>query len=71
MMISRRTCIQLVEDALQEPVRMNCGLVGRSGLRIHGQSAVGAVRKGPAFPDPVTAFVYCRWSFDQGHEFFI
>jgi len=25
MMIARRTCIKLMEDALQEPVRMNCG----------------------------------------------
>ena len=25
MLISRRTCIRLVEDALREPVRMNCG----------------------------------------------
>ena len=25
MLISRRTCIQLMEDALQEPVRINCG----------------------------------------------
>jgi hypothetical protein len=25
MLISRRTCIQLMEDALREPVRMNCG----------------------------------------------
>ena len=46
MLISRRTCIKLMEDALQEPVRINCGLVGRSGPRIHGQSTAGAVRKG-------------------------
>ncbi len=51
MLIARRTCIKLMEDALQEPVRMNCGLVGRSGPRIQGQSTVGAARKGPAFPD--------------------
>ena len=25
MLISRRTCIKLMEDALQEPVRMSCG----------------------------------------------
>ncbi len=25
MLISRRTCIKLMTDALQEPVRMNCG----------------------------------------------
>ena len=25
MMISRRTCTQLMEDALQEPVRIECG----------------------------------------------
>ena len=25
MMISRRTCIRLMEDALQEPVRIDCG----------------------------------------------
>ena len=25
MLISRRTCIKLMEDALQEPVHMNCG----------------------------------------------
>jgi hypothetical protein len=25
---------------------------------------------GIANPDPVTAFANCRWSSDQGHEFF-
>ncbi len=25
MLISRRTCIRLMEDALREPVRINCG----------------------------------------------
>ena len=70
MLISRRTCIKLMEDALREPAWMNCGLVGRSGLRTHGQSTVSAARKGPASPDPVTAYVYCRRSFDQGVQIF-